>query len=238
MNVFLAVAYIFILRLIDQTLGTLRSLYVNKGRPGIGAMLGFIESAIWVIAISQVIKDLSDPLLIIGYALGFAAVGDTEVVLLLQSRSGDQDVIPGNEVRDIEAFGGHSLVFQFSNGGLVDLEAGGEVDLDFGRGGFSLKTGSARKADLTGEQVFLSVNILFEPGVVGERGDMEFEGLGAQGDALVLHGERRNDMWALLIGEDGIAVGVGALPGGVGKNGRSEERRVGKECRSRWSPYH
>src|SRR2546425_10643659 len=22
------------------------------------------------------------------------------------------------------------------------------------------------------------------------------------------------------------------------KNGRSEERRVGKECRSRWSPYH
>ena len=22
------------------------------------------------------------------------------------------------------------------------------------------------------------------------------------------------------------------------KDGRSEERRVGKECRSRWSPYH
>ena len=22
------------------------------------------------------------------------------------------------------------------------------------------------------------------------------------------------------------------------KSGRSEERRVGKECRSRWSPYH
>jgi len=73
MNVFLAVAYIFALRLIDQTLGTLRTLYVNKGKPGIGAILGFIESAIWVVAISQVIKDLNDPLLIIGYALGFAA---------------------------------------------------------------------------------------------------------------------------------------------------------------------
>ena len=24
----------------------------------------------------------------------------------------------------------------------------------------------------------------------------------------------------------------------VGRIGRSEERRVGKECRSRWSPYH
>ena len=27
-------------------------------------------------------------------------------------------------------------------------------------------------------------------------------------------------------------------PSGAGKSTRSEERRVGKECRSRWSPYH
>src|SRR3712207_9479970 len=39
---------------------------------------------------------------------------------------------------------------------------------------------------------------------------------------------------------------VAARHGGTGdvvvevsvENGRSEERRVGKECRSRWSPYH
>ena len=73
MNIFLAVIYVFLLRLIEQALGTLRSLYVNKGKPKLGAVLGFIESAIWVVAISQVIKDLNDPLLIIGYALGFAA---------------------------------------------------------------------------------------------------------------------------------------------------------------------
>ena len=30
--------------------------------------------------------------------------------------------------------------------------------------------------------------------------------------------------------------GVGFIEGGW--PGRSEERRVGKECRSRWSPYH
>ena len=30
-----------------------------------------------------------------------------------------------------------------------------------------------------------------------------------------------------------------AISGAVaGEGGRSEERRVGKECRSRWSPYH
>ena len=30
---------------------------------------------------------------------------------------------------------------------------------------------------------------------------------------------------------DGAEIAAGAAP-------RSEERRVGKECRSRWSPYH
>src|SRR5256885_7524386 len=29
-----------------------------------------------------------------------------------------------------------------------------------------------------------------------------------------------------------------ALVGRAGDHDRSEERRVGKECRSRWSPYH
>ena len=32
-----------------------------------------------------------------------------------------------------------------------------------------------------------------------------------------------------------LAIGV-IIGGAFGK--RSEERRVGKECRSRWSPYH
>ena len=32
-------------------------------------------------------------------------------------------------------------------------------------------------------------------------------------------------------------VSKAVLPGMI-KKGRSEERRVGKECRSRWSPYH
>ncbi len=33
----------------------------------------------------------------------------------------------------------------------------------------------------------------------------------------------------------GVARSRGLVDGAVG---RSEERRVGKECRSRWSPYH
>ena len=36
---------------------------------------------------------------------------------------------------------------------------------------------------------------------------------------------------------DGISLAA-ILPGPMAANVRSEERRVGKECRSRWSPYH
>src|SRR2546422_10328153 len=44
--------------------------------------------------------------------------------------------------------------------------------------------------------------------------------------------------------EVGVALGVGLLKHRLHPpllrelDGRSEERRVGKECRSRWSPYH
>ena len=37
---------------------------------------------------------------------------------------------------------------------------------------------------------------------------------------------------------DGTVNYVYDLPGWCTSIGRSEERRVGKECRSRWSPYH
>ena len=43
----------------------------------------------------------------------------------------------------------------------------------------------------------------------------------------------------LVIATPGIThADVGVGPGGGTPGTRSEERRVGKECRSRWSPYH
>ena len=38
-------------------------------------------------------------------------------------------------------------------------------------------------------------------------------------------------------GQPGLVVGDPAHSRGI-ETRRSEERRVGKECRSRWSPYH
>src|SRR5207302_9139985 len=43
---------------------------------------------------------------------------------------------------------------------------------------------------------------------------------------------------AVPAGEGAMAAIMGLAPAQVAQICRSEERRVGKECRSRWSPYH
>ena len=73
MTLFTSALLIFFLRLADQSLCTMRNLLVNKGKSIYASLIGLVESAIWIIAVSQVIKDLDDPILIIGYASGFSA---------------------------------------------------------------------------------------------------------------------------------------------------------------------
>ena len=63
---------IFGLRITDMSLDTLRMLFVVRGRKGIAWVLGFCQSAVFVIAITRVLSDLSNPLMVLGYAAGFA----------------------------------------------------------------------------------------------------------------------------------------------------------------------
>ena len=44
--------------------------------------------------------------------------------------------------------------------------------------------------------------------------------------------------WAVVSLPNGIEYLPTEASGCINYQGRSEERRVGKECRSRWSPYH
>ena len=73
MELFISALTIFLLRVIDQSLGTMRSLLVSKNRTIYASLIGLVESVIWILAISQVIKDIDDPVLITAYAAGFAA---------------------------------------------------------------------------------------------------------------------------------------------------------------------
>jgi uncharacterized protein YebE (UPF0316 family) len=63
---------IFALRVCDMSLDTLRVLFVIRGRRPITWILGFFQSAIWVIAITSVLANVNNIWNLIGYAAGFA----------------------------------------------------------------------------------------------------------------------------------------------------------------------
>jgi len=63
---------IFFARICDVSIGTIRLVFVIDGRKVIASMLGFIEVAVWVLAVGGAIRYLSYPTAVIGYAGGFA----------------------------------------------------------------------------------------------------------------------------------------------------------------------
>jgi uncharacterized protein YebE (UPF0316 family) len=54
------------------TLGTLRIIFVARGQKALAPVLGFFESFIWLVAISQIMRDHSDWTCFIAFGLGFA----------------------------------------------------------------------------------------------------------------------------------------------------------------------
>ena len=58
-------------------------------------------------------------------------------------------------------------------------------------------------------------------------------GVGGAMRAGYLYAQRRGYDWVVQLDADGQHD-----PREIEDSSRSEERRVGKECRSRWSPYH
>lgn len=63
---------IVLARIIDVTLGTLRIIFVSRGDRTIAPILGFFETLIWIVVISQLMQNLNNPLTYFAYALGFA----------------------------------------------------------------------------------------------------------------------------------------------------------------------
>jgi uncharacterized protein YebE (UPF0316 family) len=63
---------IFLMRLTDVTLMTLRIIFVSKGYKLWSSVMGFFEVSVWLVAISQVMNNLDKPLYAIAYAVGFA----------------------------------------------------------------------------------------------------------------------------------------------------------------------
>ncbi|MCA9237285.1 MAG: DUF2179 domain-containing protein [Planctomycetales bacterium] len=94
-------ALVFSLRIIDVSLGTLRTLSIVQGRAKLSVLLGFVESFVWLTAVSQALRGVNESLLLsVAYCAGFAmgnAVGlmldrhlamGVFVVRIIPSRSG------------------------------------------------------------------------------------------------------------------------------------------------------
>lgn len=59
-------------RVCDVSIGTLRIIFVARGRKRIAPVLGFVEVFIWVVAIGQIMQNLSNWVAYFAYAGGFA----------------------------------------------------------------------------------------------------------------------------------------------------------------------
>ncbi|MBX3748423.1 MAG: DUF2179 domain-containing protein [Verrucomicrobiae bacterium] len=63
---------IMLARMADQSLGTLRVVFVAKGNKYLAPLVGFFESIIWLLAVSQILKHIDNPVCTIAYGTGFA----------------------------------------------------------------------------------------------------------------------------------------------------------------------
>jgi len=96
-------AAIFLMRVIDVTLGTVRTIAVVHGHTRWAVALGFVEISVWITAVSEAVARVGEnPMLIVAFAGGFAmgnAVGiflerrlaiGSSIVRLISAKKGDR----------------------------------------------------------------------------------------------------------------------------------------------------
>jgi uncharacterized protein YebE (UPF0316 family) len=63
---------IFVARIADVSIGTIRLIFISRGLKYLAPVVGFFEILIWLLAIGQIMKNLSNPACYVAYAGGFA----------------------------------------------------------------------------------------------------------------------------------------------------------------------
>lgn len=65
--------FIFLLRVIDVSMATVRVMSILRGPRWVAPLIGFFEILIWVVAIGAAIQNLASPLHVVAYAGGYSA---------------------------------------------------------------------------------------------------------------------------------------------------------------------
>jgi uncharacterized protein YebE (UPF0316 family) len=64
---------VFFARVADVTLGTLRIIFISRGKRNLAPLLGFVEVFIWITIVSQIVSHAHNILAYLAYAAGFAS---------------------------------------------------------------------------------------------------------------------------------------------------------------------
>ena len=121
---------IFIARISDQTIGTLRLIFISKGQKVLAPLLGFFEVIIWLIAVGQIMKHLDNILCYIAYGGGFAMGNYIGMVVEEKLSLGNLlvRIIPKKDTSDLIAY------LRENNFGVTSVPAvgsKGNVDIVF-----------------------------------------------------------------------------------------------------------
>jgi uncharacterized protein YebE (UPF0316 family) len=111
---------IFVARVIDVSIGTLRIIFLSKGFKKTAPIMGFFEVLIWILAIGEIMKNLNNWSCYLGYAAGFAA-GNYIGILLEEKLAMGIHI-----VRVITEKGTKQLLNNFHDAGFVETVLGGE----------------------------------------------------------------------------------------------------------------
>ncbi len=71
-NIWVVAGFIFISRVLNMALDTVRMLTVVRGMRTITWVLGVLQTMLFVVALGSVMNDLSNPIKILAYSVGFA----------------------------------------------------------------------------------------------------------------------------------------------------------------------
>jgi uncharacterized protein YebE (UPF0316 family) len=111
---------IFCARILDVSIGTLRIVFIARNHKVIAPILGFFEVLIWLAAIGQIFKHLSNVACYLAYAGGFAL--GNYVGMLIENRLAIGQLI----VRIITASKAHCLLERLRSAGCSVTLVNGE----------------------------------------------------------------------------------------------------------------
>lgn len=119
MNTFVLCILIFCSRIVDVSLGTIRTTIVVKGKNLIGSLIGFVEITVWFVAVEQVFNMASNNFWVIfSYAIGFSAgtyIGGKLTNVLFKGKLGIQIITSHKSQELVDALREHGFAVAVMN---------------------------------------------------------------------------------------------------------------------------